>query len=787
VLCDCHGTGALLHRSDASPSNLRRRALRVPPSSALQVLSHYVLPSKLETSLALFALVVQRSPSEKPMVHAIQLPEGEAEKLNSEIAKRVGDLAQTEGASIVDPSPNPKSLDDGDSDIITIGIGLNRMSDLKIDAELTRTGSSTKLRGKSSRSLRRDKKAGRTESFKPSRSKKKEASDLVDPSDLAKSPLERKGTWDTMVHLPPLASPPVLQQSSTSWTHSSVPWLPAISELTQTLHAPQDLNMFSEEEGSGEAATESKQTGPAEDGTPFTLNTHSVWKEEDGMEDELYHNISEMKFASISMDNLLIDDVGGGDADKGDDGGEADDDIEVFGFGDQASSDEDAESPPTDTGEDQAPPVPERSSRAAIEEDAPKEMSKVPFKLPSKVVEGTSEPIYEEPRAFYRGSAKGILWNVVRGVAQDGPNHTPAYYHPGIDMTRAEEIVGAPDVCQGAFLVRDSSQPGDMTLSFRNGRRVMHSRIVCKETWLKDALVAQYTLQVCADLKVLDKFGNRGGPWFKSVTAVCDGFRKRPIPQITRVSRDAKVHGRVVYLTRPLTPAKVAKSKTARALSLSNLPRLRTQSKSKVASRPALGVAPDLWQAAAAQGSAVVAIGKGSDYRGAPGPSDGRPETVYADAVPVAVEDKVRLSAEGVPYSVPLLPSTVVESDYAAPPQLSTVVVHDYAAPPQIQLESAQIQTDSSEYGMPVLPTTVAVSDSAAPPRIQQGASQIQIDSSDNLYDVGSAVLRPPPSDPPADESSLTATTDVGSPLVGSEEGEVTVYGFEGESSDEDM
>jgi hypothetical protein len=414
-------------------------------------------------------------------------------------------------------------------------------------------------------------------------------------------------------------------------------------------------------------------------------------------------------------------------------------------------------------------------------------MSKVPFKLPSKVVEGTSEPIYEEPRAFYRGSAKGILWNVVRGVAQDGPNHTPAYYHPGIDMTRAEEIVGAPDVCQGAFLVRDSSQPGDMTLSFRNGRRVMHSRIVCKETWLKDALVAQYTLQVCADLKVLDKFGNRGGPWFKSVTAVCDGFRKRPIPQITRVSRDAKVHGRVVYLTRPLTPAKVAKSKTARALSLSNLPRLRTQSKSKVASRPALGVAPDLWQAAAAQGSAVVAIGKGSDYRAAPGPSDGRPETVYADAVPVAVDDKVRLSAEGVPYSVPLLPSTVVESDYAAPPQLSTVVVHDYAAPPQIQLEAAQIQTDSSEYGMPVLPSTVAVGDSAAPPRIQQGASQIQIDSSDNLYDVGSAVLRPPPSDPPADDSSLTATTDVGSPLVGSEEGEVTVYGFEAESSDEDM
>jgi hypothetical protein len=146
------------------------------------------------------------------MVHAIQLPEGEAEKLNSEIAKRVGDLAQTEGASIVDPSPNPKSLDDGDSDIITIGIGLNRMSDLKIDAELTRTGSSTKLRGKSSRSLRRDKKAGRTESFKPSRSKKKEASDLVDPSDLAKSPLERKGTWDTMVHLPLL--PPRLCCSS---------------------------------------------------------------------------------------------------------------------------------------------------------------------------------------------------------------------------------------------------------------------------------------------------------------------------------------------------------------------------------------------------------------------------------------------------------------------------------------------------------------------------------------------------------------------------------------------
>eukprot|EP00036_Acanthoecidae_sp_10tr_P005118 CAMPEP_0182940160 /NCGR_PEP_ID=MMETSP0105_2-20130417/46852_1 /TAXON_ID=81532 ORGANISM="Acanthoeca-like sp., Strain 10tr" /NCGR_SAMPLE_ID=MMETSP0105_2 /ASSEMBLY_ACC=CAM_ASM_000205 /LENGTH=72 /DNA_ID=CAMNT_0025079629 /DNA_START=101 /DNA_END=315 /DNA_ORIENTATION=+ len=61
-----------------------------------------------------------------------------------------------------------------------------------------------------------------------------------------------------------------------------------------------------------------------------------------------------------------------------------------------------------------------------------------------------------------------------------------------------------------------------------------------------------YALQVCADMKTVDKHGNRGGPWFDSVAKLCDEFRKRPIPRLTRVSRDPKLNGRAVYLTRPL-------------------------------------------------------------------------------------------------------------------------------------------------------------------------------------------------------------------------------------------
>lgn len=115
-----------------------------------------------------------------------------------------------------------QQLDDGDQEgsaceevedeknenggIVTVGIGLTRQSDLMIDAALARSGS-YKLKGKRTRSIRRDKKFGSTfQSFKQGaraggRVSKRTAADIKDPSELDESPLNRKGTWDEMVGL----------------------------------------------------------------------------------------------------------------------------------------------------------------------------------------------------------------------------------------------------------------------------------------------------------------------------------------------------------------------------------------------------------------------------------------------------------------------------------------------------------------------------------------------------------------------------------------------------------
>lgn len=353
-----------------------------------------------------------------------------------------------------------------------------------------------------------------------------------------------------------------------------------------------------------------------------------------GLEDELDRNISEMKFKAISTDNLLCDDGeagGGGSGSDGDqDGGDEDDiEVEVYGFDNVSDSSDKSGAAP--------PPVPLRLSHCE-DESAPK---------PNRAVESASEPVYEEPAAFYEN-----VRSSQKRLSADGPGSMP-YYHGAISMKRAEAILGAADVCQGAFLVRDSSKPGDMTLSFRNGKQVMHVRIVSR-SGLVGASQLMYTLQVCADMKFIDKHGNRGGPWFNSVSLVCEGFRKRPIPQIKRVSRDPKLHGRPVFLTRAVV--KPAKSpRTSRPTSPDPATRQRAQSidpLSNVQRQRAQSIDPlsnnrKSVQTRAANGRSFSI---GHDYRSAAP----RPGTIYSEPDPVdeGEEQGVKQSPAGVLYEI---------------------------------------------------------------------------------------------------------------------------------------
>ena len=64
-------------------------------------------------------------------------------------------------------------------------------------------------------------------------------------------------------------------------------------------------------------------------------------------------------------------------------------------------------------------------------------------------------------------------------AAADPSSLCPAWYHGPIGRLYSEAILGKGDIGQGGFLVRDSeSSRNDLTMSIRNGARVVHCRVV---------------------------------------------------------------------------------------------------------------------------------------------------------------------------------------------------------------------------------------------------------------------------------------------------------------------
>ena len=174
-------------------------------------------------------------------------------------------------------------------------------------------------------------------------------------------------------------------------------------------------------------------------------------------------------------------------------------------------------------------------------------------------------------------------------------------------------------------------------------------------------------------MKFIDKNGMRGGPWFETPRAVVEAFRKRPIPYVTRVSRDPNLNGRPLVLTRPINiaqpvPPPGAQRQTAAGAAIAGdasappaVSRGVRQERSSVQRIVSDGV-QDLAVRAAVEG--VAAAKAAPPFSAAAGPHQHKAgaaasgmlprrrsnEPVYA--VPEPLEETM-LSQEGVEYAIP--------------------------------------------------------------------------------------------------------------------------------------